>query len=1023
MVGWILKIEVVTSFVPGLPTMKFNTALGFILSGAALFFTQQKGIRIRTYVVNTISAILVLMGCIELSEYIFNYVSGIDQLFVQDTFNLSGGVPGRMAAGTALCFSLCGIALWGSRNKHPRVQIAAQYCLHVVSLIATTAFLGYLFQVPTFYKFLMLNSMALHTAITFFLFSIAAAFARPDLGLAELFMGKYTGNIMARKIFPRILLGIILLAFLRIAFNWAYPGLDNVGIALFGMGVIIIGLFIVWHTSLVLNNSDKKRVEAEEALSALNKDLEKTVGKRTADLNASIEKLKQSEDSFKLLVEGVTDYAIYMIDPTGRIMGWNKGAQNIKGYSPEEVIGKSISLFYSPEDVARNEHEYGLEVSRERGHYETEGWRVRKDGSKFWANIVLTPLYDQGILRGYSKITRDITGKKNAEEMRTREALLMQTLPDALVYGDKKDFKITNLNKAAEELFGISAAQARGKRVAEIVSYQMVGVHPEEVRKELWEKSGRWRGEMLFTTMDGRHLNVLATVKTMQDYTGQDTGWFAIYSDITALKTTEGRLELAFEGTSAGLWDWDIKKDKRWWSPRYFELLGYEFNELTPSREALLDLIHPDDAAMFFTTLQRNFSLPGRFEMEARYKTKCGEYKWFQAIGKTKFGENGEPLRMVGSILDIDEKKKAHHIINQQAELIKMLPDGIIYGDMNNNIVGLNKGAEDMFEITAEEACGRNLEDIVSLKVVGSRESNKNELMQKGVMRYEGELTNSSGKKFALLATVKLITDIDTQKPGWVCIYTDITPLRLNEELKEALRKLEANNGYLEQLAYISAHDIKAPIIALEGLTNVLLKSEALKHEHSEIMRMIANKIQQMHLTNQSLNNILKLRKSLLTAVHEDKKTATLQEIVNGVLQSLQSEMDQANSKVEINLGNVAQIGFPAEHLKSIFYNLIANAVKYRDPNRPLIVRVKAREQENNRFLLVVEDNGLGFDLSQHKDKLYGIFKRFHNHVNGAGVGLHTVKSIADAYGGTIEVESAVGKGTSFKIIFKQGVI
>ena len=186
---------------------------------------------------------------------------------------------------------------------------------------------------------------------------------------------------------------------------------------------------------------------------------------------------------------------------------------------------------------------------------------------------------------------------------------------------------------------------------------------------------------------------------------------------------------------------------------------------------------------------------------------------------------------------------------------------------------------------------------------------------------------------------------------------------------------------------------------------------------------MIANKIQQMHLTNQSLNNILKLRKSLLTAVHEDKKTATLQEIVNGVLQSLQSEMDQANSKVEINLGNVAQIGFPAEHLKSIFYNLIANAVKYRDPNRPLIVRVKAREQENNRFLLVVEDNGLGFDLSQHKDKLYGIFKRFHNHVNGAGVGLHTVKSIADAYGGTIEVESAVGKGTSFKIIFKQGVI
>ncbi len=616
--GWITNIEALTSLIPGLPTMKFNTALGFVLSGTTLFLTQQNGSQYFRYLIYAFSAALVLLGFIELAEYIFTYNAGIDELFIADKFELSGGLAGRMAAGTALCFLLTGFALSGSQSKKLRIKTAAQYCLHVISLASITAILGYLFKVPTIYKFLMLNSMALHTAITFFVFSIAAAFINPDLGLADLFTGKYTGNIMARKIFPRLLLGVIMLACLRIQYNQFYPSLENVGIALFGLGVIIIGLFLIWHTSLVLNNLDRKRAEAEEALSALNRDLEKTVEKRTADLNASLEKLQQSEDSFRLLVEGVSDYAIYMVDPNGHIMGWNKGAQNIKGYSAKEIIGLHISVFYTPDDIESGEPEYNLEVAKERGHYEAEGWRVRKDGSKFWANIVLTPLYDQGVLRGFSKITRDITGKKNAEEISAREAVLVQTLPDAVVYGIKNDFKITSINKAAEELFGISVSAARGKRIDQLGNIQIAGSSINEARKELWDGDGSWRGEVLFTTMDGRRLTLLGRVKTIHDYTGEATGWLAIYSDITALKGSEERLELAFEGTSAGLWDWDIRKDERWWSPRYFELLGYKYNELQPSRETLQSLVHPDDASLFFATLQRNFSKPGRFEMEIR---------------------------------------------------------------------------------------------------------------------------------------------------------------------------------------------------------------------------------------------------------------------------------------------------------------------------------------------------------------------------------------------------------------------
>ena len=263
------------------------------------------------------------------------------------------------------------------------------------------------------------------------------------------------------------------------------------------------------------------------------------------------------------------------------------------GYTEQEVAGKPIAMFYTPEDVVNGEPRYNLEMAMERGHYEGEGWRLRKNGTKYWAHVVLTPLLMRyGVLRGYSKITRDITGKKNAEEVSAREAALVQTIPDAIVYGTKRDLKITSMNRAAEELFGISATDARGKKIDEIVDIQVIGTTREQLRKDIWDGRGFWRGENLLTTMDGRRLTVLATLKTMYDSFGEENAWLAIYSDISAIKATEERLELAFDGASVGLWDWDIRKDKRWWSPRYFELLGYENNEIPPSPETLKKLLH-----------------------------------------------------------------------------------------------------------------------------------------------------------------------------------------------------------------------------------------------------------------------------------------------------------------------------------------------------------------------------------------------------------------------------------------------
>ena len=137
------------------------------------------------------------------------------------------------------------------------------------------------------------------------------------------------------------------------------------------------------------------------------------------------ERLRRSEELFRLLVESVLDYAIFMLDVTGHIATWNRGAQRMKQYKPEEILGKHFSIFYPPEDVRDRKPERELATASADGSVEDEGWRIRKDGSRFWANVVITAVRDEkGTLRGFAKVTRDITARKEADE--TRRSLLQQ---------------------------------------------------------------------------------------------------------------------------------------------------------------------------------------------------------------------------------------------------------------------------------------------------------------------------------------------------------------------------------------------------------------------------------------------------------------------------------------------------------------------------------------------------------------------------------------------------------------------
>ena len=158
------------------------------------------------------------------------------------------------------------------------------------------------------------------------------------------------------------------------------------------------------------------------------RDMQRHIAERTAALEASNEELRRSEERFRLMVESVKDYAIILLDPHGLITSWNVGAERIKGYRADEILGKSFMLFYTPEALAADKPREELAQALANGRFEEEGWRMRKDGSRFWANVVINPLYrPDGSLFGYVKVTRDISERRRADEqMRALNADLLR---------------------------------------------------------------------------------------------------------------------------------------------------------------------------------------------------------------------------------------------------------------------------------------------------------------------------------------------------------------------------------------------------------------------------------------------------------------------------------------------------------------------------------------------------------------------------------------------------------------------
>jgi PAS domain S-box-containing protein len=258
------------------------------------------------------------------------------------------------------------------------------------------------------------------------------------------------------------------------------------------------------------------------------------------------------DERYRLLVEAVTDYAIYMLDPTGIVSSWNPGAERIKGYVANEIIGQHFSRFYTEEDRKNGLPERALRTARLEGKFDSEGWRVRKDGGWFWAAVVIDPIWSpSGELLAYAKITRDLTKRKDAErQLKLSEEqfrLLVQGVVDYAIYMIDTEGNVTNWNLGAQRIKGYAPGEIIGRHFSQFYTDEDRAAGLPRRALETADREGKFESEGWRVRKDGNRFWAHVVMDPLRDETGTLLGFAKITRDITERKEAQAKLDMARE--------------------------------------------------------------------------------------------------------------------------------------------------------------------------------------------------------------------------------------------------------------------------------------------------------------------------------------------------------------------------------------------------------------------------------------------------------------------------------------------
>nr|WP_288837532.1 PAS domain-containing protein [uncultured Flavobacterium sp.] len=489
------------------------------------------------------------------------------------------------------------------------------------------------------------------------------------------------------------------------------------------------------------------------------------------------------------------------------------------------------------------------------------------------------------------------------------------------------------------------------------------------------------------------------------------------------IKESNEKYDIVAKATSDTIWDWKIQEDKMIWSKGIKAIFGYEEDQVGDSSSWWFGNIHPEDSIKMSIRLY-SFIEQKTEKWQDEYRFKCADntYKYVLDRGFLLKDENGKAVRMIGALQDVTKQKEEELRLKLLETVILQTKESIVITEATFNekllpkIIYTNPAFTQMTEYQPEEIINNSL-DI--LKGPNTELSVIKKIIQIIQNKEEGLLEIRCYKKdkteFWLRFTMIPIYNSENELSHWVSIQRDVTEEKNQEKEKEQLiKELTQNNKDLKQFSYITSHNLRAPMSNLTGLLNLI---EDIEIEDPELNEIVNGFSKSTHLLNETIEDLTKVM-IIKDNTSIEKENISLKEVFENVFSQLSNQIEIIKPYLKLDIENVSVLNSNKAYMESILLNLLTNSLKYRATDRTLKITIIA-QQSGNTVELIFKDNGIGIDLNRNKDKIFGLYQRFHDYPDSKGLGLYLVKSQVEAMKGTINIESQVNKGTTFTLTFK----
>lgn len=742
-----------------------------------------------------------------------------------------------------------------------------------------------------------------------------------------------------------------------------------------------------------------------------------------------------------LLLQNISDYALYLIAADGRIVQWTDAAQRIKGYSAEEVIGQSISIFYPPDTLAAGEWKRALQVARETGRFEDKGWRVRKGGERFWAHVVLDAVHDNDVIVGFAKTTRDIT-----EQKQTQDALSASEARYRLLAESTTDLVL----KIAAN--GIVEYASPGARILGYQPEDLIGrhrldlIHPDdkaaaiEIVQKLMsgvDVSSIPRREYRFRRKDGGFEWLEGNPRLIRDENGAVSHVISAFRNVSSRRTLEDDLSEAkaqlqrvsdryrrlAENANDLVSETTLDGKFSYVSPSVERITGYPVDEVLGRRA--IDFVHPDDLDRVRLEVTAALTSADPVRIEHRHIRKDGRIIWIESRPRPAIDPSTGKIAYITDVMrDVTERKLAAVAQEQRTEMFRNIAsnisDIIVLYSLSGEITYVSPSVKNAIGYQSNQIVGRNIRDLAlptESSTIWSRIENFlaapygapamiNEFRiisaDGSVVWLQGHANRRfdhlTGELLGVQSVVRVITD---QK----AIEAEITKAR-----DAAVAADQAKSDFVSNMS----HEIRTPLTAIIGYASLLqdqadLSSAARLHVDrlgtaSRALMAIVNDVLDYSRIEASETQITPVPVNVRTLVEETLSMFSGQ----AAAKSLRLDFETHDPLPE-------PVMLDPDRFRQILMNLVGNALKFTEEGgvKVTVTHDAARE----RLDVAVTDTGAGLSEVQCAK----LFQRFSQvdisttrRHGGTGLGLAICKGLAEAMGGAIGVSSRVGQGSTF---------